>query len=172
MHAFQLPPFAAEHPHRECPAGPSSRGKARITDRPLTASSTASIKRSIDEELERWGRATLPRLDDHRADIACPVLLTLRGERWVGTTEYLSARQALVATRLRARRGDELTARIALPTGPEIEIVTTVVCTRAARPRAPGGLELSFEALAPGDERWLSELLFVMSGELWKSLRR
>ncbi len=148
---------------------------ARVTGRParpapmLDARSRA-IARAIEDELVEWATA-MPEGDVRRVDVSCHVQLVSDGERWVGHTQSLGARGAFVATFLQRPIGSPVELRIELPTGSVIDLVATVVGQRPPGGRGRAGLQLAFGAMSPESVRQLSELMHVMSGELWRTLR-
>ncbi|MBN8614149.1 MAG: PilZ domain-containing protein [Deltaproteobacteria bacterium] len=148
---------------------------ARVTarppaPRPILDVRARAIARAIEEELSAW-RAVLDVDDARRIDLSCHVELVAEGERWVGHTETMGARGAFVATYLRASIGDAVELKIELPTGHTLEVTATVAGHRSPGGRARAGLQVVFDALTPTDTRELSEMLRVMSGELWRDLR-
>lgn len=148
---------------------------ARVTahppaPRPLLDVRAREIARAIEEELSAW-RAVLPADDARRIDLCCHVQLRAHGEHWVGHTESIGARGAFVATYLRGSIGDVVALEIELPTGRTIEAIATVAGQRPPGGRGRAGLQLAFDTLTSTNTRELSEVLRVMSGELWRDLR-
>jgi hypothetical protein len=148
---------------------------ARVTGRParpqpiLDARSRA-IARAIEDELVEWATA-MPEGDARRVDVSCHVQLVSEGERWVGHTETLGARGAFVATFLQRPIGSAVDLRIELPTGTVIDLRGIVAGQRPPGGRGRAGLQIAFGLMSPESVRQLAELMHVMSGELWKTLR-
>lgn len=138
--------------------------------RPILDTRARAICRAIEEELSAW-RAVISPSDARRVDLNCHVEIVCKGERWVGHTESIGARGAFVATHVRAHVGDVIEVKIDLPTGGVIEAVATVAGQRMRGGAGRAGLQLAFDTLEPRSTAELSELLRVMSGELWRDLR-
>lgn len=149
--------------------------RPRVTGRPprpepLLDTRARAIVRAIEDELVEWATA-MPRGDTRRVDVTCHVQLVSNGERWVGHTESLGARGAFVATYLQRPIGADVEVRVELPTGRVIDATATVAGQRVPGGRGRAGLQLSFDAMPPESVRELSEVLRVMSGDLWRELR-
>lgn len=149
--------------------------RPRVTDlpprpQPLLDARARGIARAIEDELVEWATA-MPDGDARRVDVSCHVQLVSNGERWVGHTESLGSRGAFVATFLQRPIGTDVEVRVELPTGRVIDAVATVAGHRPHGGRGRAGLQLAFDTMPPESVRELSEVLHVMSGELWRELR-
>lgn len=149
--------------------------RPRVTGRPprpapLLDARARAIARAIEDELVEWATA-MPAGDTRRVDVSCHVQIVSDGERWVGHTESLGARGAFVATYLQRPIGADVEIRVELPTGRVIDATATVAGHRPHGGRGRAGLQLAFDAMPPESVRELSEVLLVMSGELWRDVR-
>jgi hypothetical protein len=178
MHAERSP--APHEAHRSDPSPALASALARferprVTGRPprpepLLDTRARAIARAIEDELVEWA-TTMPDGDVRRVNVTCHVQLVSDGERWVGHTESLGARGTFVATYLQRPIGSDVELRVELPTGRVIDATATVAGHRPPGGPARAGLQLSFGEIAPESVRELSEVMHVMSGELWRELR-